>query len=96
MRDRFLRWFQRSKGAIDQQVVDDLQRAGDEERQVDECGSRQHQPHEQRADRGARRARNVGDAGGGGSFPTAPVCADVTGEERATHCYVVSESGRVL
>ncbi|MCB9652939.1 MAG: hypothetical protein H6729_02260 [Deltaproteobacteria bacterium] len=31
-----------------------------------------------------------------GSYPSAPACVDVTGEGRMTHCYVLSEAGRIL
>lgn len=32
----------------------------------------------------------------GGSYPTAPICADTTGEGRITHCYVVREDGLLV
>ncbi|MBK8011912.1 MAG: hypothetical protein IPK13_11225 [Deltaproteobacteria bacterium] len=31
-----------------------------------------------------------------GSYPSAPACLDVTGEARVTHCYVLSEAGRLV
>ncbi|MCK6551354.1 hypothetical protein L6R52_36300 [Myxococcota bacterium] len=33
---------------------------------------------------------------GGADYPTAPVCADVTGEGAITHCYVVRRDGRLV
>ena len=52
------------KSPVQQQVVDNLQRAGNEERQVDQRRSSKHEADEERAERRADGPRDAGDAGG--------------------------------
>src|SRR4051794_1130715 len=59
---------QMDKSAIEQQVIDDLESAGDEERQVDQRRVREEKSGEDGRDGGSGGACDTGEAGSGGPF----------------------------